>query len=159
MRIYTSQDLIGVELGGILKNIIAIASGIGDGLQLGMSARAALLTRGLKELERLVKAEGGSKKTAAGLSGLGDLILTATGELSRNRRFGIFLGEGHSIEESKTKVGQTIEAVTTAQSALELANTKGIEVPIIEQVAEILSCKTTPLKALQDLMTREQKDE
>jgi glycerol-3-phosphate dehydrogenase (NAD(P)+) len=159
MRVYSSSDLIGVELGGILKNIISIASGIGDGLKLGLNARAALLTRGVKELVRLIEAEGGNRDSGVGLSGLGDLILTATGDLSRNRTFGIYLGEGMSIEEAKEKVGQTIEAMTTAQSALELATKKGIDVPIIEQVAEILSGKTTPIKALQDLMTREQKAE
>ena len=159
MRVYTSSDLIGVELGGILKNIISIAAGIGDGLNLGLNARAALLTRGLRELVKLIEAEGGLRDSVVGLSGLGDLILTATGNLSRNRSFGILLGEGASIEEAKIKVKQTIEAFTTAQSALELAIKKGIEVPIIEQIALILEGKTTPINALQYLMTREPKAE
>jgi glycerol-3-phosphate dehydrogenase (NAD(P)+) len=159
MRVYSSSDLIGVELGGILKNIISIASGIGDGLKLGLNARAALLTRGVKELVRLIEAEGGNRDSGVGLSGLGDLILTATGDLSINRTFGIYLGEGLTIDQAKEKVGQTIEAMTTAQSAYELATKKGIDVPIIQQVSEILSGKTTPTKALQDLMTREQKAE
>lgn len=159
MRVYTSYDLIGVELGGILKNIIATASGISDGLELGLSARAALLTRGLRELIQLVVAEGGNKDSVSGLSGLGDLILTATGDLSRNRTFGILLGQGLTIDQARNKVGKTIEAFTTAQSAYELAQKRKIEVPIIEQVANILSGKTTPIKALQDLMTREQKSE
>lgn len=159
MRVYTSSDLVGVELGGILKNVIAIACGISDGLQLGLNARAALLTRGLKELVKLIEAEGGNKDSVAGLSGLGDLILTATGDLSRNRTFGILLGQGLTIDQAREKIGKTIEAFTTAQSALELAQKRNIEVPIIEQVADILSGKTTPIKALQDLMTREQKSE
>lgn len=159
MRVYTSTDLIGVELGGVLKNIIAIAAGVSDGLNLGLNARAALLTRGLREITRLIEVEGGQKDTVVGLSGLGDLMLTATGDLSRNRSFGILLGQGNSIDDSIKKIGQTIEALTTAESALELAIKKNIEVPIIEQVAGILSNKTTPIKALQDLMTREQKPE
>jgi len=159
MRVYTSRDLIGVELGGVLKNMISLAAGIGDGLGSGQNARAALLTRGLKEISRLIEKEGGSLSSITGLSGLGDLLLTATGDLSRNRRFGLLLGEGHSIEAAKEKIGQTIESITSAEAAYSLAKKHQVDAPITEQVAAILRGESTPAKALRDLLTREQKEE
>lgn len=159
LRVYTSSDTIGVELGGILKNMISLAAGIGDGLGLGYNARAALLTRGLKEITKLIELEGGSTYSVNGLSGLGDLILTATGDLSRNRRFGILLGQGLSIEEAKEKVGQTIEAITSAEAASALAHRHQMEAPITEQINAIIKGETTPARALQDLLTRQQKAE
>jgi glycerol-3-phosphate dehydrogenase (NAD(P)+) len=159
LRVYSSSDLIGVELGGILKNIISFAAGVSDGLGLGSNARAALLTRGLKEIRELLSREGARQETVMGLSGLGDLILTATGDLSRNRRFGILLGEGMSIEQAKMKIGQTIETITTAKAARELSKKHKLESPIIEQVHAVLNGNSSPGKALRDLLTREQKQE
>jgi glycerol-3-phosphate dehydrogenase (NAD(P)+) len=159
LRIYSSSDIIGVELGGILKNIIAFAAGACDGLGLGLNARAALLTRGLKELSTLVEKEGGKSSSVIGLSGLGDLILTATGELSRNRRFGILLGEGYSIEQASQKIGQTIETLYTAEAAYALTKKHNLDSPIIAQAANVLKGETTPSNAFRDLLTREQKEE
>ncbi|HMO17712.1 MAG TPA: NAD(P)H-dependent glycerol-3-phosphate dehydrogenase [Oligoflexia bacterium] len=159
MRVYTSNDLIGVELGGVLKNMVSLAAGIGDGLGSGHNARAALLTRGLKEISRLIEHEGGKSGTVSGLSGLGDLILTATGDLSRNRRFGILLGEGHSIDEAQKIINQTIESITSAEAAYSIAKKHNIEAPITEQVAAILRGERTPGEALRHLLTREQKPE
>lgn len=163
-RVYSSSDLVGVELGGILKNIIAFAAGVCDGLGLGLNARAALLTRGLKEIRELLKKEcaekeGAKEDTIMGLSGLGDLILTATGDLSRNRRFGMLLGEGLSLKEAKEKIGQTIETISTAKAAFELSKKHNLELPIIKQVQAVLEGTSTPEKALRDLLTREQKEE
>ena len=159
IRVYTSTDMVGVELGGVLKNVISVASGIGDGLGLGLNARAGLLTRGLKELSVLIQAEGGKSSTVMGLSGLGDLLLTSTGDLSRNRRFGILLGRGLSIDAAKEEIGQTIEAITACTSAFALSRKHGLDTPIIQQVAKIISGETTPSHALRDLMMREQKAE
>ncbi len=159
MRVYTSDDLIGVELGGVLKNVISVASGVGDGLGLGLNARAGLLTRGLKELSNLIKAEGGRSSTVMGLSGLGDLLLTSTGDLSRNRRFGMLLGQGLSIEDAKVEIGQTIEAIIACTCAYELAKGHNLDCPIIEQVTLVIRGETTPSQALKDLLMREQKAE
>lgn len=159
LRVYSSSDIIGVELGGILKNIIAFAAGVSDGLGLGHNARAALLTRGLKEARTLLEKEGAKAETVMGLSGLGDLILTATGDLSRNRRFGILLGEGKSIEEAKQEIGQTIETISTVHSAFFLAKKHNLESPIIEQANALLAGTSSPSKALQELLTRGQKEE
>jgi len=159
MRVYTSSDLVGVELGGVLKNVISVASGIGDGLGLGLNARAGILTRGLKELSVLIEAEGGKASAVIGLSGLGDLILTGTGDLSRNRKFGMLLGRGLSIEEAKVEIGQTIEASTTCISASALSKKHGLETPIIHRVARVVTGEITPSQALRELMMREQKAE
>jgi glycerol-3-phosphate dehydrogenase (NAD(P)+) len=159
LRIYTSDDLIGVELGGVLKNVVSVASGIGDGLGLGLNARAGLLTRGLRELSALIQAEGGKASTVMGLSGLGDLMLTATGDLSRNRRFGILLGRGLTIEAAKEEIGQTIEAITACICAYELSKKHNLDTPIINQVAKIIHGETTPSHALSELLMREQKAE
>ncbi len=159
LRIYSSKDIVGVELGGVLKNVVSIAAGIGDGLGLGLNARASLLTRGLKEICNLIEVEGGKLSTVIGLSGLGDLILTSTGDLSRNRTFGVSLGRGATIEEAIKEVGYTIEALTSSKAAVMLADRHNMEVPIISQVAGILEGKQTPANALRELLTREQRAE
>jgi glycerol-3-phosphate dehydrogenase (NAD(P)+) len=159
LRVYSSSDMTGVELGGVLKNIISFAAGVCDGLGLGLNARAALLTRGLKEVRNILEKEGGKAETVMGLSVLGDLLLTATGDLSRNRRFGILLGEGLSIEQAKHKIGQTIETITTAQAAVDLVEKHKIESPIIRQVNLVLNGTSSPSRAFQELLTRDQKEE
>ncbi len=137
-RTYRSEDLAGVQLGGAVKNVIALAVGICDGKDMGLNGRAALITRGLAEIGRLVKAMGGKAETISGLSGLGDLLLTATGDLSRNRRVGILLGEGKSLEEAIEQVGQTAEGVVTAPKILELAEKTGVDMPITRGVVAML---------------------
>jgi len=137
-RAYRSDDLVGVQLGGAVKNIVALAVGICDGKEMGLNARAALVTRGLAEIGRLVKAMGGKAETVSGLSGLGDLLLTATGDLSRNRRVGLLLGQGKSLEEAVEEVGQTAEGVVTAPKILGLADRLGVEMPITRGVVDML---------------------
>jgi len=158
-RIYTSTDVIGVELGGIIKNVIALAAGIVDGVGMGNNARAALITRGIAEMQRLVVAFGGNRRTVAGLSGLGDLLLTATGDLSRNRQVGLRLGKGESLEQIVNSLGQVAEAVKTAPKLYNLAKNKQVSVPIIEQVNAILEEKVSIEEALSILLAREQKAE
>lgn len=158
-RCYTSTDVIGVQLGGALKNVMAIGSGIADGLGFGSNARAALITRGLAEITRVAVARGGNPITLSGLSGLGDLVLTCTGDLSRNRRVGIELGQGKKLPEILKGLGHVAEGVATATSARELARRLGVEVPITEQVYQILHGGTDPRQAVIDLMTRELKPE
>ncbi|AXC13711.1 Glycerol-3-phosphate dehydrogenase [NAD(P)+] [Acidisarcina polymorpha] len=160
LRLYTNEDLVGVELGGALKNVIAIASGVVTGLILGHNAAAALITRGIAEITRLAVACGGRRTTLAGLSGLGDLVLTCTGSLSRNRLVGMELGKGRALEEILTGLdGKVAEGVRTTFAALDLANSHGIEMPITEQVAAILSGRRSPLDAMRELMARPGKDE
>ena len=159
LRIYASDDLIGVELGGAVKNVIAIAAGIGDGLGLGLNARAALLTRGLAEMMRLVKAAGGRPETCMGLTGVGDLILTATGDLSRNRRVGLLLAEGKPLSIILSELGHVAEGVLCAQALLTLANRLAVEMPITTTVSEVLLGKQTLTVALQGLMGRDAKSE
>ena len=137
-RVYTSTDLVGVELGGVLKNIIALAVGVLDGAEMGANARAALITRGLIEMQRLIVSLGGKAETVTGLSGLGDLLLTATGDLSRNRQVGLRLGRREKLEKILSELGQVAEAVTAAQLALALAKEKKVTVPIIEEVNKVL---------------------
>ncbi|NBX83301.1 NAD(P)-dependent glycerol-3-phosphate dehydrogenase [bacterium] len=158
-RTYTSQDVIGVELGGALKNIIAIASGIVSGLGLGYNTQAALINRGLAEMIRLGKKLQANPMTFFGLSGVGDLVLTCTGPLSRNRNFGVALGEGRSVSEALQKIGGVAEGYYTAQSAYALASQHRVEMPILEQVYRILYENKKPHDALMDLMSRELKDE
>lgn len=158
-RVYTSRDVIGVELGGAVKNVIALAAGVVDGVGLGNNARAALITRGIAELNRLVEAAGGDRQTAAGLSGLGDLLLTATGDLSRNRRVGLLLGEGKSLTEILAQLGQTAEAVTSARMLRQYAEKLNVAVPILEQVDLLLAEKISVEQALQKLFSRKQKSE
>ena len=158
-RIYTNNDLIGVELGGSFKNIIAIAAGIIDGLGFGSNTIAALVTRGLAEMVRLVVALGGRAETAYGLSRMGDLVLTCTGGLSRNRRLGVKLGEGLSLSEATANTRMVAEGVKTTKSVYDIAGNIGIEMPITEQVYQILYNDKDPRRAIKDLMERELKSE
>ena len=137
-RVYLSSDLIGVELGGSLKNVLAIAAGAADGLGFGANTRAALITRGLAEMMRLGEAMGGHRETFMGLSGMGDLILTCTDNQSRNRRTGLLLAQGKTLEQARAEIGQAVEGINTAKEAVELARQHGVEVPISEQVYRVL---------------------
>jgi glycerol-3-phosphate dehydrogenase (NAD(P)+) len=159
MRVYSSDDPIGVELGGILKNVIALAAGVSDSLGLGPSGRAALITRGLAEITRLAVALGAQPTTLAGLSGLGDLIMTASDDQSRNRSVGLRLGKGETIEEITTSLGSVAEGVATAPLALKLAQERGIQTPICEQVVLLLTHKITPQEMVSSLMQRPRKKE
>ena len=159
-RVYTSQDVIGVELGGALKNIIAIAAGICDGLDLGHNSVAALITRGLAEITRLVVACGGRAETMAGLAGLGDLVLTCTGGLSRNRSVGVELGRGRRLPEIIAGMhGAVAEGVFTTSAAAGLAKRRGVEMPITQQMHAILHQGKSPREAVRELMTRRSKTE
>lgn len=157
-RIYSSSDIIGVEIGGALKNIIAVACGISDGLQLGDNARAALVTRGLHEIQQLGLALGGHAETFFGLTGLGDLVLTTTGALSRNRQVGLALGQGKNLQEILAS-GITAEGVRCAKAVLNLAQQHGIELPIIESVNQILFDGLSPTQAVNRLLSRQAKAE
>jgi glycerol-3-phosphate dehydrogenase (NAD(P)+) len=159
MRIYATNDVIGVELGGAIKNVLAIAAGIGDGLQLGLNARAAVLTRGLAEMMRLVKAAGGKPETCMGLSGIGDLMLTATGDLSRNRRVGLELAAGKKLPDILQDLGQVAEGVLCASAINQLANRLGVEMPITRMMSEVLTGELTPNEAVKKLMDRDPKIE
>jgi glycerol-3-phosphate dehydrogenase (NAD(P)+) len=158
-RIYTSNDLVGVALGGALKNVIAIAAGIAEGMHLGHNALAALVTRGIAEISRLTKACGGKAETMAGLSGLGDLLLTCTGSLSRNRKMGMALASGLNVEKAREYVGQVVEGEKTAIAAVRLAEKCNIDMPITQTVYAVLQGETSPKKALKALMERPQRDE
>ncbi|MHB8880308.1 MAG: NAD(P)H-dependent glycerol-3-phosphate dehydrogenase [Thermodesulfovibrionales bacterium] len=153
-RVYTHTDIVGVELGGALKNVIAIASGISDGLNLGHSARAALITRGLVEITRLGEVMGADKRTFSGLSGLGDLVLTCTGPLSRNYSVGIKLGQGMKLRDIISSTRSVAEGVATAQSAFELSRKFNVEMPIVEQVYKVLYQDEDPAIAVHNLMNR-----
>lgn len=157
-RIYGSTDVIGVEVGGALKNVIAIACGISDGLALGANARAALITRGLAEIQRMGVALGGLPDTFYGLTGLGDLVLTATGDLSRNRQVGVAIGSGQTLEAILAG-GMTAEGVRCARAALALGRQLGIDVPITEAVCSVLFDGLSPRQAVSDLLSREAKPE
>lgn len=157
-RIYGSTDVIGVEVGGALKNVIAIACGISDGLALGANARAALITRGLAEIQRLGVALGGMPETFSGLTGLGDLVLTATGDLSRNRQVGLAIGAGHSLE-TVLAGGMTAEGVRCARAALALGRKHGVDLPITEAVCNVLFGGLSPRQAVSGLLSREAKPE
>jgi glycerol-3-phosphate dehydrogenase (NAD(P)+) len=160
LRLYTNDDVVGVELGGALKNVIAIAAGIVAGLGLGSNSTAALITRGVAEVTRLAVACGGRRETLAGLSGLGDLILTCTGALSRNRWVGIELGKGRPLPEVIADLhGKVAEGVLTTSAALGLAKRHGVELPIAEQVEAILQAGKHPRQAIQELMGRPGRDE
>lgn len=159
LRIYSSDDVIGVETGGALKNVITIAVGISDGMGYGYNARAALITRGLMEITRLGVKLGGRKETFMGLSGAGDLILTCTGDLSRNRRVGIMLAEGRSLSESLQQLGHVAEGVYTALEAQRLGKTLNIELPITQAVCNILYAGMPARKAVEALLQREPKIE
>ncbi len=159
MRIYTSRDVKGVELGGALKNIIAFCAGVAAGIGLGDNTFAALITRGLAELSRLGVALGGQKETLYGLSGLGDLIVTCLSEHSRNRRAGKLIGQGKSLEETKKEVGMTIESIDNIEVAYELGKLHNIEMPIVEAVYGILYKGLKPEDAVKILMNRARKSE
>lgn len=158
-RVYTSSDIVGVEIGGTVKNILAIAVGISDGMGFGSNARAALITRGLAELTRLGIALGGKMETFMGLAGLGDLVLTCTDNQSRNRRFGINLGKGLSFVESEKIIQQTIEGISNTKLVFSLAQKLKIDMPITEQVYRILYENLSPEKAVKALLSRESKSE
>ena len=158
-RVYTSEDVVGVELGGAVKNVVAIATGIADGLEYGANARAALITRGLAEISRLGTALGGQRLTFMGLAGLGDLVLTCTGDLSRNRTVGLRLGRGETLEAILAGMDQVAEGVRSTRSVRDLAARSGIEMPIVEQVHEMLYHAKSPQVVVEELMTRESKPE
>lgn len=159
MRIYTSNDVKGVELGGALKNIIAFCSGAAAGIGLGDNSFAALITRGLKEIVRLGVELGGKEETFYGLSGLGDLIVTCLSEHSRNRKAGFLIGQGKSLEETKKEVGMVIESVDNIEVAYELGKIHNIEMPIVETVYKALYENLDPQEAVKSLMTRDRKTE
>jgi len=159
-RVYRNDDVTGVELGGALKNVVAIAAGVCDGLGLGHNSIAALITRGLAEITRLVVACGGREQTMAGLAGLGDLVLTCTGELSRNRSVGVELGRGRKLPEILSNMHGTVaEGIFTTYAAVGLARAHGIEMPITEQMHSILRDGKPPREAIHELMTRRAKSE
>ncbi len=158
-RAYYTADLPGAELGGALKNVLAVACGIADGLGLGGNTRAALITRGLAEMMRLGRALGASPLTLTGLAGVGDLVLTCTGDLSRNRRLGLALAAGKSLDEAVAEIGQVVEAIRTTEEAMRLAQRYQVEMPITEQVYGILYQGWSPRKGVQVLMQRELKPE
>ncbi|HYO46583.1 MAG TPA: NAD(P)H-dependent glycerol-3-phosphate dehydrogenase [Gemmatimonadota bacterium] len=158
-RVYTSDDVVGVELGGAVKNVVAIATGIADGLEYGHNARAALITRGLAEISRLGTALGGQRLTFMGLAGLGDLVLTCTSELSRNRTVGLRLGRGEVLETILAEMRQVAEGVRSTRSVRDLAARIEVEMPIVEQVYEMLYHAKSPQVVVEELMTRESKPE
>jgi len=158
-RAYTSHDIIGAELGGSVKNVLAIATGISDGMALGDNARAALVTRGLVEMMRLGRVLGAHDQTLTGLAGMGDLVLTCTGNLSRNRRLGLALGAGKGVDEAVAEIGQVVEGVQTAKEVWRLAQRLSVEMPISEQVYGIIHLGWNPYQSVRDLLSREQKHE
>ena len=158
-RVYLSDDIIGAELGGAVKNVLALATGISDGMQLGDNSRAAILTRGMAEMMRLGKAMNCNAETLMGLSGLGDLVLTCTGDLSRNRRMGLALGRGQTIEAARKEIGQVVEGIGTADEVMRLARKYNVDMPISEQVWKVVNGKITPAEALKKLMSRDPRQE
>lgn len=158
-RVYTHNDIIGAQVGGAVKNVMAIAAGIADGLGFGSNTRAALITRGLSEITQLGVALGAQQETFMGLSGLGDLVLTCTDDQSRNRSLGLLLAKGKTIDEASEEIGQAIEGIKTAFEVTELAKAHTIEMPITEQVNNVLLEKCTPAEAVQNLLGREQTTE
>ena len=158
-RAYTGNDMLGAELGGAMKNVLAVATGAADGMQLGLNARAGLITRGLNEMLRLAAAIGGRPETMMGLAGLGDLVLTSTGDLSRNRRLGLALGRGQSLQDAVREIGQVVESVQTADEVMRQADRHGIDLPISSAVQSLLHGDLSPAEALQQLLAREQKPE
>jgi glycerol-3-phosphate dehydrogenase (NAD(P)+) len=158
-RLYGTDDVVGVEIGGALKNIIAIAAGVVEGLGLGHNAQAGLITRGLAEMSRLACAAGAKRETLAGLTGLGDLVLTCTGTLSRNRHVGIELASGRAVEDVLAGMKMVAEGVRTTEAALALAARHGVELPIASQVGELLAGRKDPKTALYELMLRPQRAE
>ncbi|OQK15405.1 glycerol-3-phosphate dehydrogenase [Methyloprofundus sedimenti] len=158
-RIYTTPDIISVQVGGAVKNVLAIAAGIADGLGFGANTRAALVTRGIAEIIRLNTALGGQQETLMGLAGLGDLILTCTDNQSRNRRFGMALGQGKDREQAIQEIGQEVEGISAAKETYMLAKKYGVDMPITEQTYRVLYEGLAPLSAVQNLLQRDQKSE
>ena len=158
-RLYATEDVVGVEIGGAMKNVIAIAAGVVEGLGLGHNALSALITRGLAETSRLASVVGGRRDTLAGLSGLGDLVLTCTGAQSRNRRVGVELGQGRSLDQILADMSEVAEGVRTTEAALDLGRRHAVEMPITTQMAEVLSGRSTPRAAVEELMLRRQRSE
>jgi len=158
-RVYTNHDLVGVELGGALKNIIALAAGISDGIGFGDNSKASLITRGLVEMKGIAKAMGAEKETLSGLSGMGDLIATCSSQLSRNRTFGEMIGRGKTLEEAQKELGMVAEGVKTSLAVRKIIEKLGIEAPICRTVEEVLFENLPPKKAVIKLMTREAKHE
>ena len=158
-RAYTGTDMLGAELGGAMKNVLAVATGVADGMQLGLNARAGLITRGMNEMLRLGLALGARVETLMGLSGLGDLVLTCTGDLSRNRRLGLALGRGVPIDEALAEIGQVVESMVTADEVMRLAERHQLDLPIAEHVRAVLHGDMTPAQALKAILARQQKPE
>lgn len=158
-RAYTSDDMVGAQVGGAVKNVMAIAAGISDGLQFGANTRAALITRGLAEMMRLGIALGGTRETFMGLAGMGDLILTCTDDQSRNRRMGLGLGKGRTMEAIREEIGQEVEGVSAAKEVYQLAQRHQIEMPITEQIYKVLYEALPPQAAVHNLLSRNQKAE
>ncbi|PAS95530.1 MAG: glycerol-3-phosphate dehydrogenase [Candidatus Dactylopiibacterium carminicum] len=159
LRLYANDDVVGAEIGGAVKNVLAIAAGISDGLGFGLNARAALVTRGLAEIARLSEALGGRRETLMGLAGMGDLILTCTGDLSRNRRVGLALAEGKSLEQILMDLGHVAEGVLTTATVVERASALGVDMPITRAVHEVIQGRLAPRDAIEQLMTREARTE
>jgi len=158
-RAYTGSDVIGAELGGAMKNVLAVATGVADGMQLGLNARAGMITRGLNEMLRLGAALGARAETLMGLAGLGDLVLTCTGDLSRNRRLGIALGRGIPLKQAVAEIGQVVESVETADTIMRHAQLHHLDLPIAHGVQRVLREEITPAEGLRQLLAREQKPE
>ena len=158
-RAYTGADMIGAELGGAMKNVLAVATGVADGMNLGLNARAGLITRGLNEMLRLGAALGARAETLMGLAGLGDLVLTCTGDLSRNRRLGLALGRGIGLKQAVAEIGQVVESVETADTIVRLAQAHKLDLPIASGVQRVLREEITPTEGLRELLAREQKPE
>jgi glycerol-3-phosphate dehydrogenase (NAD(P)+) len=158
-RAYTGNDMLGAELGGAMKNVLAVATGVADGMQLGLNARAGLITRGMNEMLRLGAALGAQAQTLMGLAGLGDLVLTCTGELSRNHRFGVALGRGVPLHQALERIGQVVEGAVTADEVMRLADRHGLDLPISKHVQLVLRGEMTPTDALHALLARERKPE
>lgn len=154
LRVYANDDVVGVEVGGAVKNVLAIATGLCDGLQLGLNARAALITRGLAEMTRLGVALGAKAETFMGLSGLGDLVLTATGDLSRNRRVGMALAQGKTLQQSVDELGHVAEGVYSARTVVQRARSLGVDMPIAQCVVDLLDGRLQPRQAVAALMGR-----
>ncbi|HEU4856551.1 MAG TPA: NAD(P)H-dependent glycerol-3-phosphate dehydrogenase [Rhodanobacteraceae bacterium] len=158
-RAYTGNDVLGAELGGAMKNVLAVATGVADGMQLGLNARAGLITRGMNEMLRLGAALGAKPQTLMGLAGLGDLVLTCTGELSRNHRFGFALGRGVPLAQALADIGQVVEGAVTADEVMRLAARHDLDLPISQHVQAVLHGEMTPTAALHSLLARERKPE
>ncbi|HEJ7042770.1 MULTISPECIES: NAD(P)H-dependent glycerol-3-phosphate dehydrogenase [unclassified Serratia (in: enterobacteria)] len=158
-RVYSNPDFIGVQLGGAVKNVIAIGAGMSDGIGFGANARTALITRGLTEMTRLGSALGADPSTFMGMAGLGDLVLTCTDNQSRNRRFGIMLGQGKGVQEAQDSIGQVVEGYRNTKEVLALAQRHGVEMPITEQIYQVLYCHKDAREAALSLLGRTRKDE